>query len=305
MTPFWDCDEIYKVMSFVVSVKGLKKSFKEGFIPSKKEVLKGVDFQTHPGRVVGFLGANGSGKTTTMKCVLGLIFPDEGEVRFFGGKKLDKNVKAKIGFLPEHPYFYKYLTGSEFLYFYAQMSSLKTSEIKQRAQLLLKKVDLDHAKDQPLKDYSKGMLQKIGIVQALIHRPELVILDEPMSGLDPDGRYHISEIIKDISKEEGVSVFFSSHLLNDMEKLCDDLLVLNEGKVHYEGAMKEFLGQIDSQYEISYKKEGESRVLSVKTEKKLQESLDELRGKNFIIESVLKKQMSLEEKFVKEVLKSK
>jgi len=219
----------------ILKVENLKKSFKKGFIPKSQQVLKGISFKLEPGTITGFLGANGAGKTTTMKCILGLAFPDEGDIRFFGDQELGPEVKKRIGFLPERPYFYEYLTGSEFLRFYGQLSGDFTrNDLNARIEHLLKRVDLWHAKDKKLRAYSKGMLQKVGVAQALIHKPDFVILDEPKSGLDPDGRYYLSEIIKETAKE-GACVFFSSHLLHDAEQLCQNLVIMKDGLVIYEG----------------------------------------------------------------------
>ena len=173
----------------VFSVKGLKKSFQKNFYSPKQLVLKGFDFSIKAGAITGFLGANGAGKTTTMKCMLGLVFPDEAEFNYFGEPTLTSATKKKLGFLPERPYFYQYLTGHEFLVFYGSLTGGITKKVlKSRADDLLKKMGLWQARDKALRDYSKGMLQKVGLAQALIHEPELVVLDEPMSGLDPDGR---------------------------------------------------------------------------------------------------------------------
>lgn len=231
----------------ILKVENLKKSFKKGFIPKTQQVLKGISFKLEPGTITGFLGANGAGKTTTMKCLLGLAFPDSGDIRFFGDQVLGPEVKRRIGFLPERPYFYEYLTGSEFLRFYGQLSGDFTrNDLNSRIEHLLKRVDLWHAKDKKLRAYSKGMLQKIGVAQALIHKPELVILDEPKSGLDPDGRFYLSEIIKETAKE-GASIFFSSHLLHDAEQLCQNLVIMKDGMVIYEGGTEALLKKMGNE----------------------------------------------------------
>ncbi|HMN69015.1 MAG TPA: ABC transporter ATP-binding protein, partial [Bdellovibrionales bacterium] len=169
----------------ILDVENLRKSYSRGFIPRRTEVLKGLSFSVPAGLVTGFLGANGAGKTTTMRCVLGLDYADSGKIEFFGGP-LDAAARKRLGFLPERPYFYEHLSGVEFLTFYAQLTANWTrADLRARILNLLRRVDLEFAKDRPLRTYSKGMLQKIGLAQALIHEPELVILDEPMSGLDP------------------------------------------------------------------------------------------------------------------------
>ena len=171
-------------METILSVRNLKKSYRKGAFGKPVNALKGVSFDVQAGSITGFLGANGAGKTTTIKCLLGLSLPDSGEVRFFGSPELTADSKRRIGFLPERPYFYEYLTGREFLKFYGQLSArISSSELNQRIDNLLKRVGLQFAGDRQLRGYSKGMLQRVGIAQALVHRPDFIILDEPMTGL--------------------------------------------------------------------------------------------------------------------------
>ena len=238
----------------ILEVKNLKKSFKNTGFSAEKKVLNQINFSIKPHTTTGFLGTNGSGKTTTLKCVLGLISFNEGNINFFDGLPFSQSVLKKIGFLPEQPCFYEYLTGEELLLFYGRLSSnsMKLSDLKSRARSLLKRLDLYFAKDQIVKTYSKGMLQKIGLAQAIIHEPEFVILDEPMAGLDPDGRRYVGELIQDIVKQEGASVFFSSHLLHDVERLCHDVVILKEGEVIYNGSIQDLLGRMEGKREILY-----------------------------------------------------
>lgn len=290
----------------VLEVRNLKKSYKTGFIPRAQEVLKGIDFSIEPGKITGFLGANGAGKTTTMKCILGLCEPDSGEITYFDNQTLNRKVKSKIGFLPERPYFYEYLTGEEFLIFYGQLSTnLKKSDLKIRIEDLLKKVDLLHAKDKALRGYSKGMLQKIGFAQALIHDPNFVILDEPMSGLDPDGRYYLSELIKEVAHQEGKAVFFSSHLLPDAERLCENLVIIKNGKVVYEGETLKLIEQAHRGFEVLYTSKDQLKKSHAKDEGELQSKIDELRSNQSNILEVKKLNMSLEEAFVNIALERK
>lgn len=290
-------------MAEVVRVEGLHKSFKKGFIPRKQEVLRGVDFTVSSGVITGFLGANGAGKTTTMKSLLGLAFPDQGSITFFGDKPISPEVKRRIGFLPEHPYFYNYLTGGEFLKFYGELSTkLKRVDLKGRIEALLKKVDLWHARDKKLKDYSKGMLQKIGVAQALIHDPEFVILDEPMSGLDPDGRYYLAEIIRETASM-GKAVFFSSHHLLDAERLCANLVILRDGRVIYEGETEKLLLSMGHQSSITYLASGEKKSVSAPSLDEAQVLIDGLRKDGATIFEVRQDRVSLEEAFVKIALR--
>lgn len=281
----------------VLKVSNLEKSYKKGFIPKSYPVLKGVSFDLPEHSVTGFLGGNGAGKTTTIKCLLGLATPNAGEVSFFGGKPLDAEVKQKIGFLPERPYFYEYLTGEEFLLFYGELSTnLKRADILERINKLLKRVDLLHAKDKKLREYSKGMLQKIGMAQALIHDPEFIILDEPMSGLDPDGRFYIAEIIREMAKD-GRCVFFSSHLLNDAEALCERLVILKNGVVSYQGPMETFISKMGGASVVQYFKSGQRVTEKIASDLALQKRLGELLQNGAQVESV-RHDRSLEQAFI-------
>ncbi len=287
----------------ILEVKNLKKSYKKGFLPKKEEVLKGINFSLQSGSITGFLGANGAGKTTTMKCLLELAFPDEGEIYYFDGKSISSEVKKRIGFLPERPYFYEYLTGYEFLRFYGELSTdLKAKDLNEKIISLLKKVDLYFAKDRLLKKYSKGMLQKIGLAQALVHNPEFVILDEPMSGLDPDGRYYLRELILKTAKE-GASVFFSSHLLHDAEIICKNLVILKEGQVIYEGTTQNLLEGVVKNVEIFYEKRGETHVLKCEKGESLQKNIDQLRRHGNYILSIQEEKASLESAFISMALR--
>lgn len=282
----------------VLSVKGLKKSFKTSWSVQKTEVLKDVNFKIHSGRVTGFLGANGAGKTTTIKCLLGLISPDQAEIRYFGSSELTTELRKKVGFLPERPYFYDYLTGFEFLKFYGELSTdLKEEPLQKKIEGLLKRVQLLGARDRPLRDYSKGMLQRIGVAQALIGNPELIILDEPMAGLDPDGRFEVSQIIKETAAQ-GTAVFFSSHLLNDVEKLCQDLVVLKNGRVVFSGETGELLGQFDATLSLFYRKGEKVESKKGLTPEEVNLTIDQLRAQNCEILEVKKEIQSLEQAFV-------
>ena len=279
-------------------VSGLKKSYARGILGRRTEVLKGLGFSVPAGQVTGFLGANGAGKTTTMRCVLGLDFADSGQIELFG-KPLNVESRRRLGFLPERPYFYEHLTGVEFLEFYANLtSSWKRNLLKDRIASLLKRVDLEFAKDRLLRNYSKGMLQKIGVAQALIHDPELVILDEPMSGLDPDGRMALAEIILETAKK-GTAVFFTSHLLHDTERLCERLVVIKGGLSIYEGTTEALIETAGQQFEISYLGGGAKQTSQVSTTAELQPLLKNLLTQGATILEVRRLRASLEEIFVK------
>lgn len=241
-----------------LEVNGLCKTFKDKLTLKKKQVLFDVTFSVPEKSITGFLGSNGAGKTTTIKCLLGLLKTDKGRIEFF--KSQYKDFRDYIGYLPERPYFYEYLTGREFLVFYGQLSMPdRQSVINDRADQLLEKVGLGHAKDRLLRTYSKGMLQRVGLGQALIHKPKFLILDEPMSGLDPDGRFQVSELIRELG-EGGTTIFFSSHLLDDVERLCDRLVVIDQGKIYFSGLKSEFMKGSETGYEVSYIEHGQTSV---------------------------------------------
>jgi ABC-2 type transport system ATP-binding protein len=221
-----------------LEVKNLNKSFRTDFYKKPVQVLKNVNFSILKGRSVGFIGPNGAGKTTTIKCLLEFIFPDTGVIEFLNEKKII-DAKRKIGFVPERPYFQEFLSGVEFLKLHWSLCQLPSNQFKQRSEAVLEQVKLSHAKDKKLREYSKGMLQRIGIAQALIGEPEFLILDEPMSGLDPDGRILIKDILKSL-KKKNLTLLMSSHLLEDVEELCDDLIIIHKGEILYSADIPQF-----------------------------------------------------------------
>lgn len=288
----------------LLRVSELRKSYARGFIPRKVAVLKGLNFSVPSGTVTGFLGANGAGKTTTMRCVLGLDYPDSGVIELFG-KPLNVASRRRLGFLPERPYFYEHLTGVEFLEFYANLTmSWKKPVLRARIDDLLKRVDLHFAKDRSLRAYSKGMLQKIGLAQALIHDPELVILDEPMSGLDPDGRLALAEIILETAKK-GTAVFFTSHQLYDTERLCERLVVMKDGVTIYEGGTEELLERSVQEVEISYIANGRKEILKLNDVDATQPELKRLLNSGASVIEVRRARPTLEEVFVKMALRGR
>ena len=195
----------------ILEIKNLKKGFRSDFYKPVQQVLKNITFTVKEGQFVGFIGPNGAGKTTSLKCALEFIFPDSGEVLFFN-EKLSSKHRQKIGFLPERPFFQEFLTGLEFLKLHWTLAGKDRHQFVQHADDVLKLVKLDHAKNKKLKDYSKGMLQRVGIAQALITDPDFLIFDEPMSGLDPDGRILIKQILKSLKLKQK-TILMSSHFL--------------------------------------------------------------------------------------------
>jgi ABC-2 type transport system ATP-binding protein len=218
----------------VVSVEGLMKSYRSGFAMRAKPVLHGVTFSVREGEIFGFVGPNGAGKTTTLKVLMGLIRADAGRATVLGHDVRETEYRRQIGFLPEAPYFYDFLTGREFLHFYARVCGVERAKRAARVDMLRAWVGLAHAGEARLRTYSKGMLQRIGIAQALVHDPRVVFLDEPMSGLDPIGRKEIRDLIVRL-QSEGKTVFMNTHILSDVEMLCHRVAIIVKGEVRYEG----------------------------------------------------------------------
>lgn len=204
------------------------------------EAVKGVSFEVKAGEIFGFLGPNGAGKTTTIKTLIGLIFPTRGEVRLFGLPVTDPAARRRLGFLPESPYLYKYLTAREIMDLCGRLIGLSSHERRSQSEEILRRVGLGKNMDRPLNGFSKGMLQRAGLAQALIGDPELLILDEPMSGLDPIGRKEVRDIILQ-ERERGRTVMFSSHILSDVEMLCDRVAILNRGELTAYGSLNDLL----------------------------------------------------------------
>ena len=236
-------------MSDAIVVQDFRKTFRTPFRRRKVEAVKSVSFTVAEGDVFGFLGPNGAGKTTTIKALAGLIRPSAGAVRVLGGSPFDIAVKARVGFLPEQPYFYDYLKASELLDVFGRIFGIPAVERRRRIAELLELVGLSHAADRTLRKYSKGMQQRVGIAQALLNDPALVILDEPMSGLDPIGRKEVADIIVSL-KSRGKTVFFSSHILTDIERLCDRVAILDHGVLKASGPLSDLLAGDSDEREV-------------------------------------------------------
>jgi ABC-2 type transport system ATP-binding protein len=226
--------------SEIVRVDGVVKDFRPGLGLRRKRVLHGISFAVREGEIFGFVGPNGAGKTTTLKILMGLIRPTAGRARVLGHDVRETAFRRHVGFLPENPYFYEYLTGREILGFYARLSGLRRALRDARIEALLEQVGLASAADARLRSYSKGMLQRIGIAQALVHDPSVIFLDEPMSGLDPIGRKEIRDLILRL-RGEGKTVFMNTHILSDVELVCDRVAIISRGRIVHEGAIDEFL----------------------------------------------------------------
>ena len=222
-----------------IRITNLSKYYKKGLQPTKL-VVNDLNLEIKEGEVFGFLGPNGAGKSTVIKILLDFIRPDSGNVTI---KELPVNepmARKYIGYLPENPFFYDHLTAEETLKFGGKAAGMKKGTLKDRIDQLLTRLKLSHVKKQPIRTYSKGMVQRIGLALALIHDPEICILDEPMSGLDPLGRRLVADLILDMRKM-GKTVFFSSHILSDIESLCDRIGILNEGKLLFCGPLEDFV----------------------------------------------------------------
>ena len=229
------------IASPAVDVRDIWKSFRTGHLrPVYRPALKGLSFSVAHGEIFGYLGPNGSGKTTTLKILLGLLFPDRGSATILGHPLASRAWRYKAGYQPEHPYFYDYLTATEYLDYSGRLFGMARGARKARIADLLGLVNLEAAAHVPLRRFSKGMTQRVGLAQALINDPELVILDEPMSGLDPLGRRLVRRIIMDL-KAAGKTVLFSTHILSDAESLCDRVALLRDGELLKIGALDQIL----------------------------------------------------------------
>lgn len=294
----------------VARIENLEKSFRRGFFLKRKKVLKGVNLQVNEGEIYGLLGPNGAGKTTTIKSLIGLIFPDSGYVEIFGSKSLNSTIRKRIGFLPEQPYFYEYLTVREYLNLAADIFGIKNKgeKIEELSSLL----SMDRFLDSRLKTLSKGELQRVGLAQALINDPSFLILDEPMSGLDPIGRKEVKDLILDL-KNKGKTIFFSSHILQDAELICDRVGIMLDGKIIEEGKLKELISEKVHYIEIEFWSpesipslkgklvSSEEALIRVPNEKEAEDVIKAIIEKGGKIISVVPKKGTLEEIFVEKV----
>jgi len=235
-----------------IEILDLEKTYRVGFWRKRpKLALRPLRLTVEEGEVFGFLGPNGAGKTTTLKLLMGLAPPTGGSARILGMEIDDPRVKAQIGFLPEQPYFYEHLTARELLTYYAHLSGVPAQVRAQRVAAMLERVGLEQSAGLQLRKYSKGMLQRVGLAQAILHNPKVVFLDEPMSGLDPMGRREVRELIQQL-RREGKTVFFSTHILSDAEALCDRVAVIHQGELRGVGAVAELTRQSESKVEIIF-----------------------------------------------------
>jgi len=248
---------------FAIETTNLEKTYAVGFWRKKpRTALHPLTLSVQEGEVFGFLGPNGAGKTTTLKLLMGLVFPTGGSARILGMDVDDARVKAQIGFLPEQPYFYDYLTARELLVYYAQLSGVAAKERSTRVDSMLARVGLLDTANVQLRKFSKGMLQRVGLAQAILHDPRLVFLDEPMSGLDPMGRREVRELIQQL-QQEGKTVFFSTHILSDAEALCNRVAVIHQGELRGVGAVEDLTSSVQGKVEVIW--QGTQVPASIKT----------------------------------------
>lgn len=298
-----------------ILISDLAKTFRLGLSLKKVEAVRGISFQVNQGEVFGFLGPNGAGKTTTIKMAMGLVKPSQGSIQVLGGSIEDRNTRSRIGYLPEHPYFHDYLTPVETLNFYGKLFGLDGAERKKRIDQLLDRVGLSHAKSRTLRKFSKGMLQRLGIAQALLNEPDLLVLDEPLSGLDPIGRKEIRDILVE-QRSQGKTIFFSSHILSDIEVICENVAIIQAGKIRSFGKLEDLLNSERSLVEVTCKGATAEILQSFETqgyrvdrlgeydrvlvEGQTNEALTKLIEVGADIQSVVPKRDSLEDLFVKE-----
>jgi len=299
-----------------IEILGLEKTYSVGFWRKKpKCALRPLHLTVEPGEIFGFLGPNGAGKTTTLKLLMGLVYPTGGSAHILGMEVNDPRVKARIGFLPEQPYFYDYLTARELLEYYAQLSGVTARDRSRRVNDMLQRVGLSDAGGVQLRKFSKGMLQRVGIAQAILHDPEVVFLDEPMSGLDPMGRREVRDLMEQL-KLEGKTVFFSTHILADAEALCDRVAIIHLGELRTVGRVADLTSSVHGRVELVWQPAtvpnslralgaechltGDT-VRAVVSEANQEAAIEALRRERLRLVSVIPVRTSLEDYFVQKV----
>jgi ABC-2 type transport system ATP-binding protein len=309
------------VTEAIIRVERLKKEFRQGFFMRRVLAVKDISFHVERGDIFGFLGPNGAGKTTTIKILTGLIRPTAGRAELFGDAVPSRKALARIGFLPENPYVYPYLTPSEFVELCGRLSGLSGKAARSRTREVLGQVGIAYAADRAVRRLSKGMLQRTGLAAALVADPELLILDEPMSGLDPVGRKEVRDLIVE-ERKRGRTIFFSTHILNDVETLCDRVAILRKGEVVVSGRIAELLRRdarrteitIAGAYEplsseleregLKLKRVGGMLVVLVEGADGVSGILERALAAGLSIEQVVPRHETLEDLFVREAIAS-
>jgi ABC-2 type transport system ATP-binding protein len=303
----------------VLSVDKLAKTFRKPFTGRKVEAVRGISFEVHRGDIFGFLGPNGAGKTTTLKMLTGLITPTSGTATILGQPVPSPDAMGKVGFLPENPYVYPYLTPREFVSLCGRLNGMSGAALRKATEAAIERVGITYAMDRPASNLSKGMLQRAGLAAALVHGPELLVLDEPMSGLDPVGRKEVRDLIVE-EASAGRTVFFSSHILSDVELLCDHVCILRQGSVVAAGSIDDLLRSDTRRTEISLvdvpeplaaalakgaettQRLGKSLVVDVLGDSAVRSVLEQALAANVRVESVTPKRETLEDIFVRKAL---
>ena len=303
----------------VLRVSGLAKAFRKPFTGKRVDAVRGVSFEVHRGEIFGFLGPNGAGKTTTLKMLMGLIAPTAGTMEVLGRPAPSPDVMARVGFLPENPYVYPYLTPREFVSMCGRLSGLRGAGLGDRVLRVIERVGIGYAIDRPVAKLSKGMLQRVGLAAALVHDPELLVLDEPMSGLDPVGRKEVRDLVLE-EKQRGRTVFFSSHILSDVEMLCDRVCILRKGEVVVAGALRELLAEGKRRSEVTIggasdalraalaqvapvtRAAGDVLVMELEGDAAVREVVQRALADGARLESVTPKRETLEDLFVRRAL---
>jgi ABC-2 type transport system ATP-binding protein len=303
----------------VLSVDGLRKTFKKPFTGRKVEAVRGISFEVKRGEIFGFLGPNGAGKTTTIKMLVGLIAPTGGRASILGTDVPSPDAMGRVGFLPENPYVYPYLTPREFVSLCGRLNGMGGKALVREVEKVIERVGIGYAIDRPVQSLSKGMLQRTGLAAALVHSPELLVLDEPMSGLDPVGRKEVRDLIVEEAKA-GKTVFFSSHILSDVEMLCDRVCILRRGEVVASGSVAELVDSGVRRSEITIvdppealatdlekiaetaQRIGKALVIDVTGDDKQRDVLERALAAGARVESVSPKRETLEDIFVRKAL---
>ena len=303
----------------LIGVRNLRKVFRQGLSRRRVEAVKQVSFEVRRGDIFGFLGPNGAGKTTTIKMLAGLITPSSGDAHIFGHAIPSPKAMERVGFMPENPYVYPYLTPIEFVEMCARLSGLTGGAVRDRSQKVLEQVGIWYAADRPVRRLSKGMLQRTGLAAALVADPELLILDEPMSGLDPVGRKEVRDLILE-ERKAGRTIFFSTHILSDVETLCDHVTILRQGNVVVSGRLSELLKSDVKRTDVvvvgadeaveaevralghACRRAADRLIIEVEGERRVNDLLRLVLGKDLPVVEVTPRHETLEDLFVREAI---
>jgi ABC-2 type transport system ATP-binding protein len=303
----------------VLDVERLAKTFRKPFSGKKVEAVRGISFSVKRGQIFGFLGPNGAGKTTTIKMLTGLIAPTSGRATLLGNEIPSPDAMGSVGFLPENPYVYPYLTPREFVSLCGRLNGMSGATLKKGVEQVIERVGMTYAIDRPVRNLSKGMLQRTGLAAALVHGPELLILDEPMSGLDPVGRKEVRDLIVE-EAHANKTVFFSSHILSDVEMLCDAVCILRKGEVVVSGTIAELVDKGVRKSEITISdppaelaaeleqigerahRVGKTFVVEVQGDEAIRRVLEKALAAGVRIEAMTPKRETLEDIFVRKAL---